>query len=70
MGESISHFVIKLNQKDTKIQILEDKIGRPHSKNVETMNRLDLNKISSKDKCDKIMNRLNKTPNIHKYIKN
>ena len=33
------------------------------------MNRLDLNKISRKEKCERIMNTLNKTLNNHKYIK-
>ena len=34
------------------------------------MNRLDLSKISSKEKNVRIMNRLNKTLNNHKDIKN
>ena len=68
MGETISDMDIELEQKDNKTQFLEDKIGRPDSKVVEEMKRLDLNKISSKDKCDRIMNRLNKTLNNHKYI--
>ena len=34
------------------------------------MNRLDLNKLSCKEKNDRIMNRLNKTLNNHKNIKN
>ena len=34
------------------------------------MNRLDLNKISSKEKNDRIMNMLNKTLTNRKYIKN
>ena len=68
MGETISDMDIELEQKDNKTQFLEDKIGRPDSKVVEEMKRLDLNKITSKDKCDRIMNRLNKTLNNHKYI--
>ena len=70
MGETISDMDIKLEQKDNKIQFLENKIGIPDSKSVEEMNRLDLDKISSKDKCDRIMNMLNKTPNNHKCNKN
>ena len=34
------------------------------------MNRIDLNKISCEQKNDRIMIRLNKTPNNHKYLKN
>ena len=68
MGETISDMDIELEQKYNKTQFLEDKIGRPDSKVVEEMKRLDLNKITSKDTCDRIMNRLNKTLNNHKYI--
>ena len=69
MGETISDMDVELERKDNKIQFLEDKIGIPDSKVIEEMNRLDLNKISSK-KNDRIMKRLNKTLNNHKYIKN
>ena len=34
------------------------------------MNRLDLNKITDKEKNNRIMSRLNKTLNKHNYIKN
>ena len=34
------------------------------------MNRLDLNRLSSKERNDRILNRLNKTLTNHKYIKN
>ena len=34
------------------------------------MKRLDLNKITDKEKNNRIMNRLNKTLNEHNYIKN
>ena len=37
----------ELEEKDNKIQFIEDKIGIPDSKVVEEMNRLDLYKISS-----------------------
>ena len=70
MGETMSDMDIELEQKDNKIQFLEDKIGIPYSKFIEEMNRLDLNKISSKEKNDRIMNRSNKTLHNHKYIKN
>ena len=45
------------------------KIGLPDSKAFEKMNRLGLNKISSKRRGDKIMNRSNVLPNNHKHIK-
>ena len=70
MGETISDMDIEIEQKDNKIQFLKDKIGIPDSKVIEEMNRLDLNKISSKERNDRIMNRLNKTLTNHKYIKN
>ena len=60
---------MELEQKDNEIQFLEDKIGIPDSKVIEQMNRLDLNKISCKEKNDRILNRLNKTLHNHKYIK-
>ena len=62
---------IKLGQKDNKTkQFLEVKIGIPVSKILEEMNRLDINKRSSEEKCDRSMNRLKKTLNINNYIKN
>ena len=70
MGETISDMDVEIEQKDNKIQFLEDKIGIPDSKVVEEMKRLDLNKKSCKEKNDRIMNRLNKTLHNHKYIKN
>ena len=70
MGETISDMDMKIEQKDNKIQFLEDKIGIADSKVKGEMNRLDLNKISCKEKTDRIMSRLNKTLHIHKYIKN
>ena len=58
----------RIRTKNNKIQFLEDKIGLPDSKIVEEMNRSDLNKLSSEDKCDMIRNRLNETPHNHKEI--
>ena len=61
MDDTISDMDIELEQKDNKIQFLQDKVGIPDSKFVEEeMNRLDLNKISSKDRFDRIMNRFKK----------
>ena len=70
MGETLSDLDIELEQKDNKILFLEDEIGIPDSKIVEEMNRLDSNKPSSKDKCERSTNRLNKTLNNQKYIEN
>ena len=61
---------IELEQKDNNIQILEDKIGIPDFKVIEGTNRFDLNRISSEEKNERITNRLNKSLNNHKYIKN
>ena len=69
MGETISDMDIEIEQKENKIQFLEDKTGVSDPKVVEEINRLDINKISSK-KNDRIMNRLNKTLSNHKYNKN
>ena len=60
---------IQLEQKDNKGQFLEDEIGMPLSKTVDEMKRLHLNKISSKNECDRVMNRLNKTLKNHKNLK-
>ena len=69
MGETITDMDMEIEKKDNKIQFLEDKIGIADSKVIEGMNRLDLNKISCKEKNDRIMNRLNETLHNHKYIK-
>ena len=50
MGETISDMDIELEQNDNKIQILEDRIGIPDSKNMEEMKRLDINKYETKKK--------------------
>ena len=67
--ETISDTYMELEQKDNRIQILEDETGIPVSKVIEETNRLDSNKTSSKEKTERIMNRVNKTLNNHKYIK-
>ena len=69
MGETISDMHIELEQKDNKIHILEEKVGIPDSLIVEEMNRSDLNKVSREDKCDRIVNRLNKTLKNHENTK-
>ena len=70
MGDTINDMDIEIEQKDNKIAFLENKIGVTDDKIVLEMNRLDLKKISSNEKNNRIMNRLNKTLDKHKYIKN
>ena len=50
MGETISDMDKELKQKEDKFQFLEDKKGIPDSKVIEEMHRLELNKISNKEK--------------------
>jgi len=50
MGDTISDMDIELEQKDNKISFLENKIGVTDDKVVEEMNKLDLNKLSNKEK--------------------
>ena len=70
MGDTINDMDIEMEQKDTKITFLENKIGVSDDKVIEEMNSLNLNKIPDKEKNIRIMNRLNKTLDKHKYIKN
>ena len=69
MGVTINDMDIEIEQKDNKINYLENKIGISDDKVIEEMNNLNLNNILDKEKNDRIMNRLNKTLNKHKYIK-
>ena len=69
MGDTINDMDVEIEQKDNKISFLENKIGVTDDKVIEEMNRLDLN-VSDKEKNKRIMNRINKTPNKHNYIKN
>ena len=69
MGDTINDMDIEIEQKDNKISFLENKIGVTDDKVIDEMNRLDLNKISNKEKNNRIMNRLNKTLNKHNYLK-
>ena len=70
MGDTINDMDVEIEQKDNKLSFLENKIGVTDDKVVQEMNKLDLNKISDKEKNNRIMNRLNKTLNKHNYIKN
>ena len=55
MGDNIEDMDIDIEQKDKKIEFLENKIGKADCKVDEGMNRLRLNKKSSKKKSDKFM---------------
>ena len=70
MGDTIDDMDIEIEQKDIKISFLENKIDVTDDKVIEEMKRLDLDKITNKEKKNRIMNRLKKTLNKHKYIKN
>ena len=70
MGDTINDMDVEIEHKDNKISFQENKIGVTDNKVIEEMNRLDLNKISDKEKNIRFMNRLNKTFNKHNYIKN
>ena len=69
MGDTINDIDVEIEQKDNKILFPEDKIGFTDDKVKEEMNRLDLNKITDKERNNRIMNRLNKTLKKHNYIK-
>ena len=70
MGDTIEDMDFEIERKDKKIEVSDIKMGLPDSKIVEETNKLGLNKISSKRKYDRIIDRLNNALNNHKYIKN
>ena len=70
MGETTTDMDREIETIRQKYTIFEDKKGIPDSKFVEEMNKLYLNKISSREKSDRVMERLNKTQNTHKFTKN
>ena len=70
MGDTIEDMDIDTQQKDNEMEFLVGKIGLPDSKVFEEMNKLGTNKMSSKSKGDRIMARLNNSPNNNKYIEN
>ena len=61
---------IEIERKDYKTAFLKNKVGVPDCKVIEEMNGLGRNKISSKRKSDRSMDRLHKSVNNHKYNKN
>ena len=69
MGENIEDMDIEIEQKDNKIEFLENIIGLPHSNVFEEMNRLGLNETSSTRKSNRVIDRTNISLNNHKYIK-
>ena len=70
MGDTFEDMDIEIEQKYKKLKFLRNKIGLPDCKVIEEMDKLGPNKISSKRKGDRILDRLNITFNNHKYIKN
>ena len=70
MGDTIEDMVLDTQQKDIEIELLVSKIGLPDSKVIEEMNKLGINKMSSKSKGDRMMARLNKSLNNNKFIEN
>ena len=68
MGHTFEVMDIEIKPKDIKIEFLENKTGLPDSKVIE-MNKIILNKMSSKRKGDRIMDRLEMLPNNHKNVK-
>ena len=69
MGDTIEDMDFEIEQNFDEIEIPENKIGLPDSKVVEEMNGLGLNKISSRRKGDRIMDRINISLNSYKYNK-
>ena len=55
--------------KNKEMDFVDNKTGLPHSKVVDKLNKLGINKISSKGKCDRIIDSLNNLSNNHKYKK-
>ena len=70
MGDTINDMDVEREQKDNGISFLKNKIVVTDDKIIKEMKRLDLNKITDKEKNNRIMNRLNKTLDNHNYIKN
>ena len=60
----------EVEQKDVKLEFLENKIGLPDCKVFSEMNKLELNRPSSKRKGDRNLHRINVPPNYHKNSKN
>ena len=69
MGDSIEDLDKKTEQKDNKKDFSEIKIGLPDFNFIGEMNEPGFNKISSKIKSDRPLDRFYSSLNNHKYIK-
>ena len=69
MWDTIEDMNIEIEQKDTKVESLENKIRLTDCKVFEEMNRLGFNELSYKSEGDRIMDRLNISLNNHQYVK-
>ena len=69
MGDTIEDMRIEIEQNDNKVEILENSIRLPVSKDFEEMKKLGINKMFFTRKGDRIMDRINNLPNNHKYPK-
>ena len=61
---------IELEQKNKETESLAKKIGLPDSKVIEELNKLCLNKISSKTTGGRFIDRVKILLNYHNYTKN
>ena len=61
---------IEVEQKDNTIQPSEKQKRLPDSEVFEETSELRINKLSSKRKSDRIIDRLNRLPIVYKYNKN
>ena len=68
MGDTFEDIVTETEQKESKIDFLENKIRFPNSKVLQKMKKLGLIKYSSKREGDRSLDRINISPNIRKYI--
>ena len=70
MGKTFSDTDKEIEQKHIKIEFLGNKKGIPDSKIIEELNKFNLNNLSTQEKNDKFIKRLNKSLDIIKYIQN
>ena len=68
-GDTIEDMDKETEQKDNKIEFIENKIELPDCKDIEKLNKLRLNRISSKTKCDRIIDTLKNSLKNHKNLK-
>ena len=66
MGDTIENMDIEIEQKNNKIEFLENRTGLPDSEVFEEINKLGLNKR----KAGRIMDGLHNALNNHKYPEN